>query len=82
VDYYYVSREFERIINKIRETTVFKTLQNNFAKELLNTKLIRMIDFLLPDYSLEIFTLILYALPKQVIYQMKAREITSNEKEV
>lgn len=50
-------------MQQIRNTSIYKILKDK-EELLLNTRLYRLFDFLLPDLFTEFFALLLYALPK------------------
>jgi hypothetical protein len=58
--FYYLSEEFQNLLQQIRQTSAFKVS----SKQDHLCSLTRLLDYFAPDYSREFFSLLLLALPK------------------
>jgi len=67
IDNYYLSVGFNKLVAEIRSLELYKELEN-LSGQLNQTKVLKLIDFIVPELGLEILTLLLYMLPRQIFH--------------
>lgn len=75
----YLSAEFQSLLTQIRSTSVYNYLRER-SNDLEKLDFVTFLDYFLPNLTLEMLTLVLLSMPKQVLFQLRMIKTHESDK--